>query len=398
MKIAIVLGTRPELIKLAPVIQAFRRRGLSPEVFLTGQHKELLEGVLEIFEVAPVTWLKLDHRQPDLASFTGELLKCLDNEVFAKTQWDAVMVHGDTTTAMTAALGAFYRHLPVAHVEAGLRTFDMQRPFPEELNRQIISRFARWHFCPTPRAQANLIREGVAPGQVIMTGNTVVDALNFVLAKKLPADYATNILPQESPELAQALERYTQKNGESLSLMTLHRRENQHGGLVDLFNQLKTWLVAHPRHHMLYPYHLSPKIKDLAHQHLSGIANLHLIPPLSYRPMIFAMKQCHFALSDSSGLQEELPTLQKPLVILRDVTERPEVLEKGLAKVVGLDPEKVLTEMDNLSRSVTSGRWPSWYHAQKANPFGDGYSSDRIVEQLIHDIGGTKPPPHLLAS
>jgi len=327
-RIGVILGTRPEYLKLAPVIAELRRfrSSVRTEVIFTGQHREMLAGLDELFDLDRHNQLAVNNARPNLPGLTSALVAALDGE-FCRDKYDAVVVQGDTTTAFCAALTAFYHRIPVAHVEAGLRTGNLREPFPEELNRQLVARMARWHFAPTAEAQQNLLREGVADKDIEVTGNTIIDTLHFVRDHKIPADYEANLLPQEAPELAEALALVRARHGKTLALLTIHRREN-HGTKLDaFFRMIRTIALAHPDHHVVYPYHLNPEVRLKAFQFLSEIPNIHLIAPLSYRPFLYLMGRVDFVLSDSGGLQEEFPCFGKPLLVLRDVTERPEVIE-----------------------------------------------------------------------
>ena len=388
-RIAVILGTRPEYLKLAPVIAELRRfRSYAhTQAIFTGQHREMLAGLDELFDLEQHIPLAVNNARPNLPGLTAALIAALDGE-FCRDKFDAIVVQGDTTTAFCAALTAFYHRIPVAHVEAGLRTGNLCEPFPEELNRQLVARMARWHFAPTAEAQQNLLREGVAQQAIEVTGNTIIDTLHFVRDRKIPPDYETDLLREEAPELAEALAVVRARHGKTLALLTIHRREN-HGDKLDaFFRMIRSLAAAHPDHHLVYPYHLNPEVRLKAFQFLSEIPNVHLVAPLSYRPFLYLMGQVDFALSDSGGLQEEFPCFAKPLLVLRDVTERPEVIEAQMGKLVGVEPNVVYPAAVDLIACAEAGRAPSWF-VPGPNPFGDGRASERIVARILRDIGQT---------
>ncbi len=391
LRIAVILGTRPEYLKLAPVVAELAkfRDSVATEMVFTGQHRELLVGLAELFELGPSRQLAVNNQRPNLPGLTSALINALDGE-FWREKYDAVVVQGDTTTAFCAALTAFYHRIPVAHVEAGLRTGNLEEPFPEELNRQLIGRIARWNFVPTAAAHQNLTDERVPEVAIELTGNTIIDTLHFVRERKIPADYEAALLNEEAPELGQALQYFRASHGKSLSLLTIHRREN-HGQKLDaFFGMMRDLAARHPDHHLIYPYHLNPEVKLKAFQFMSEINNIHLIPPLSYRPFLHLMGQVDFAMSDSGGLQEEFPTFGKPLLVLRDVTERPEVVAAHMGKLVGVDPHVVFPAALELIACAQSGARPSWFHFGP-NPFGDGHASERIVARILLDLQRNQP-------
>ncbi len=388
-----VLGTRPEYLKLAPVVLELRRQceSVDTSVILTGQHRELLRGLPELFDLDDCRQLGVANQQPDLASLTASLLKALDAE-FARERPHAVVVQGDTTTAFVAALAAFYRQIPVAHVEAGLRTHQLDQPFPEELNRQLVGRIATWHFPPTREADQQLAAEQVPAAARQITGNTIVDTLQLVLSEKLPADYAARLLPHEAPELAAALATRGAGCRRPLALLTVHRRENQGAQLGDFFRMIRQVAARHPQLDLIYPYHLNPAVRQVALELLADLPGVHLMPPLPYRAMLYLMQHVDFALSDSGGLQEELPSFGKPLLVLRTSTERPEVVAAGMAQLVGLVPAVVQPALEELLASLERGKDPPWFH-RGPNPFGDGKASQRIVARLLSDLIDLPPRP-----
>lgn len=393
LRIAVVLGTRPELLKLAPVVAALQAQPeqVSVKVIFTGQHRELLHGLPELFDLPPHQQLPLRNERPNLAALTAALVQQLD-ESLADDPCDAVVVQGDTTTAFCAALAAFYRRVPVAHVEAGLRTFNRQEPYPEEVNRQLLARLATWHFAPTEAAARHLLAENIDPRSIEVTGNTIVDTLHWVIRERIGVDYSMAALADEAPELAAALRQFRQRRGQTLALLTLHRRENQGARLRGFFAMIRQLAAEHPELHLVYPYHLNPEVREPAQAALGGLDNVHLVAPLSYRPMVYLMSQVAFALSDSGGLQEEFPTFGKPLLVLRDATERPELVEAGLGRLVGVEPAAVRAAVQELLAARRLGASPPWYR-QGDNPFGDGQAAQRIARRLLSDLGRVQRPP-----
>lgn len=360
----VVCGTRPEAIKLAPVVKALQAE---PEVFdcricVTAQHRQMLDQVLTLFALHPDYDLDLMQRDQTLAQLTAQVLMQLD-AVLVKEQPDWVIVQGDTTTAMAAALAAFYRRIKVAHVEAGLRTGDKTQPFPEEINRIFADALADLHFAPTELSQAHLLREGIPAASIIVTGNTVIDALLDVAAR--PYDW-------QSGELAQV------PLDKRLLLVTAHRRENFGTPLDNICQALLEIAARFPDVQLVYPVHLNPNVQRTVNTHLLGVPNITLLPPLEYLPLVQLLKQAYLVLTDSGGLQEEAPGLGKPVLVLREVTERPEGVTAGTVKLVGTDREGIVRETVRLLTE------PAEYErmAQAVNPYGDGQASARIVNSL----------------
>ncbi|MBI4550071.1 MAG: UDP-N-acetylglucosamine 2-epimerase (non-hydrolyzing) [Candidatus Omnitrophica bacterium] len=357
-KILFVFGTRPEALKLAPVISAARKdKRFRAVVCLTAQHRQMVDQVLDIFRIRPD--YDLDIMRPDqtLGDLTQRLFSRL-KKVTEKERPGLVMVQGDTTTAFAVALKSFYQKIPVAHVEAGLRTFDKYRPFPEEINRALITRLADFHFAPTPDAKKNLLREGVSPDRVFVTGNTVVDALNRIRSA--------------------AGRGAKRSGGKKMILVTAHRRESFGPPLEAICRALADLARRNPGIEILYPVHLNPRVQVAVRRILSGVEGVRLLPPLSYRDMIAAMERCYFILTDSGGIQEEAPSFGKPVLVLREVSERPEGIRLGVARLVGTDPRKILREAERLLRD------PRAYASmvRKRNPYGDGKASERILDHL----------------
>lgn len=349
---------------MAPVVQALQRHPVefTSIVCVTAQHRQMLDQVLALFALQPDYDLDLMQRDQTLAQLTANVLTQLD-AVLIKEQPDWVIVQGDTTTAMAAALAAFYRHIKVGHVEAGLRTGDKSQPFPEEINRLFADTVADLHFAPTEQAQAHLLREGIPAASIIVTGNTVIDALLDVAAR--PYDW-------HAGELAQV------PQDKRLILVTAHRRENFGAPLDNICQALLEIAARFPDVQLVYPVHLNPNVQRAVQTHLQGMSNITLLPPLEYLPLVQLLKQSTLVLTDSGGLQEEAPGLGKPVLVLREVTERPEGVTAGTVKLVGTDRERIVRETVRLLTE------PAEYArmAQAVNPYGDGQASARIVESL----------------
>lgn len=359
IKILCVVGTRPEAIKMAPVILALKKEPWAcVRVLATAQHRHMLDQVLNFFGIEPD--LDLDIMRPNqaLTTLTARLLLDLDDILHAERP-NAVLVQGDTTTVMATALACFYHHIPIGHVEAGLRTWDLQNPFPEEANRVIAGKLARWHFVPTNGSRQNLLREGVLDSQILVTGNTVIDALLTTAAK----DLDPGIHLDESKRLV---------------LITSHRRENFGEPFRNICEALRTLAKNNPDVQFLYPVHPNPNIKDVAHDMLSDLQNFVLCEPLDYAPFVAVMKRAYLILTDSGGVQEEAPALGKPVLVLRDETERPEALEQGVVKLVGPNYEAIVTEVQRLLDDETAYS----AMARGISPYGDGHAAERIVKTL----------------
>lgn len=363
-KIVTILGTRPEVIKMAPVI---REIGLRPSIFehtvvATAQHRQMLDQVLEVFGIKPDIDLGLMQQNQDLAEFASKSLLSLSN-LFSELKPNAVLVQGDTTTVMTAALAAFYNGVPVGHVEAGLRSFDRRQPFPEEINRRVAGCLASMHFAPTSRARLNLLREGVPEETIFVTGNTIVDALESISLGASFDDHRLAVLDQ---------------SGNRLLLVTAHRRENHGAPLRSICKALKTLTSSFADLEVVYPVHLNPNVAAVVREELVDTDRIHLLDPVSYPDMLRLMKRCYLILTDSGGVQEEAPSFRKPVLVLREVTERPELVEANAGIVVGTEARSIvdaaahlLTDLDEYARMSAA-----------ENPFGDGHAAERIVDIL----------------
>ena len=366
VRILTVFGTRPEAIKLAPLIDELRRReGIVSKVCVTAQHREMLDQVLDAFEITPDYDLNLMRKDQSLSCLAAAALRQL-SPVLEMEQPDWVVVQGDTTTAAVAALGAFYQRAHVAHVEAGLRSHDKWRPFPEEINRRVAGVIADIHFAPTQESKQNLLREGVLESAVMVTGNTIIDALHKI--QSLPWD------PEVLGENAQVL----RLPGVRLVLITAHRRENFGQPIIQICGALRTLAERYPDIRFIYPVHRNPNIWDPVHRLLGEVPNISLIPPVDYLSLVHLMKRSCVVLTDSGGIQEEAPALGIPALVFREVTERPEGVTSGNVKLVGSDPQRIVTETARLLDD------PCEYQrmARAVNPYGDGHAAERIATAL----------------
>ena len=358
-KILCVVGTRPEAIKMAPVILHLQTEAWAEvRVLATAQHRHMLDQVLNFFGIEPDIDLNIMRPNQALTTLTARLLLEFDDVLQAEKP-DVVLAQGDTTTVMTVALACFYHRIPFGHVEAGLRTWDMQNPFPEEANRVIAGRLARWHFAPTENSRQNLLREGVSDADIVVTGNTVIDALLMTASKEV--------------ELGIALD-----DTKRLVLVTSHRRENFGEPFRNICRALRTLAEQNADIQILYPVHLNPNVKDVAHEMLGDCGNIILCEPLDYAPFIAAMKKAYLIISDSGGVQEEAPALGKPVLVLREETERPEAVEMGVVKLVGPNYQRIVAEAQRLLDDSSA-------YAEMArgiSPYGDGKAAGRIVNVL----------------
>ena len=369
IRVLSIFGTRPEAIKMAPVVKSLEQNpAIESRICVTAQHREMLDQVLELFNLHPD--IDLDIMKPDqsLAALTADLFTHLD-PVLLEEKPDWVLVQGDTTTVMAASLSAFYRGIRVGHVEAGLRTGDKFHPFPEEINRQITSVVADLHFAPTDFARANLLREGIPDGRIRVTGNTVIDALNYIIAKPTP------------PQVEQWLQKWgIGKEDRRLVLVTAHRRENFGAPIRQICQALRVLSEHFGREvQFVYPVHLNPNIQIPVHELLADLENVHLVDPLDYLSLIHLMRSATVVLTDSGGIQEEAAGLGKPTLVLREVTERPEGLQAGVLRLVGSDPQKIIDETTRLLEDEAAYA----RMAQATNIFGDGKAAARIVDALV---------------
>ncbi len=363
-RVLFIFGTRPEAIKLCPVIREMRKApGIEVCVCVTAQHRTMLDQVLECFGVVPDYDLDLMTPNQTLAQITARVLGALD-PIFAGKHFDMAVVQGDTTTTMAGALAAFYRRVPVAHVEAGLRTGDLARPFPEELNRLVTGRLAALHFAPTEWARANLLAEGVAPERIIVTGNSGIDAVLFVAC----ALGQGRLRGPEWPWL---------DDSKKLIAVTAHRRESFGEGIERICDALAA-LAQRPDVQVVYPVHRNPNVLDPVTKRLDGRPNIVLIEPLEYVSFVGLMRRAHLLITDSGGIQEEGPSLGKPVLVMRETTERPEAVEAGTVKLVGTDPRRIVAEAARLLEDEAAYRRMARVH----NPYGDGHASERIVEAI----------------
>ncbi|NND39188.1 MAG: UDP-N-acetylglucosamine 2-epimerase (non-hydrolyzing) [Pseudomonadales bacterium] len=368
-----VFGTRPEAIKMAPVVRALADDArINAKVCVTAQHRQMLDQVLELFAIKPDYDLDIMRANQDLFDLTARILTGM-RDVLATAKPDLVLVHGDTTSCFAVGLAAFYSGIPLGHVEAGLRTGDMRAPFPEEANRSLVARLCDWHFAPTALSQSNLVAEAVDLQKIVVTGNTVIDALLWVRGQL--ANYSSEVWQQALGE--RAYQRLT-ADDRKLVLITGHRRENFGQGFVDLCNAIKTLAQAHPDWEFVYPVHLNPNVQKPVFDILSGLENVSLIEPLDYLPFTWLMNRASIILTDSGGIQEEAPSLGKPVLVMRDVTERPEAVEAGTVRLVGTNPQAIVANVEEVMLNSAVYSRMSEAH----NPYGDGLAAGRIVEAI----------------
>ena len=381
-RILLVFGTRPEAIKMAPLVREFQKH---PEAFetivcVTGQHREMLDQVLRIFGIQPDYDLNIMRQGQDLYDVTARVLLGM-RDVLREARPDVVLVHGDTTTSAAAALAAFYRRIPVGHVEAGLRTHDIYSPWPEEMNRQLTGRIATYHFAPTPLSKRNLTEEGVSPDRIVVTGNTVIDALRQVVSR-IKADASLDA-ELERTLRAGGYDVGRLRDGRRLVLITGHRRENFGEGFIHMCTAIKDLTRRYPEVDFVYPMHLNPNVRRPIHEvfgdDLSGLGNMFFIEPLEYLSFVYLMEKSAIVLTDSGGIQEEAPGLGKPVLVMRDTTERPEALDAGTVRLVGTDYDKITREVSTLLDDASAYERMS----QAVNPYGDGLACGRIVQTFL---------------
>ena len=370
IKNLIVFGTRPEAIKMAPLVKEFQKNDefFDTKVCITAQHREMLDQVLDFFEITPDFDLDLMKPNQNLHGLTADILTNL-KPVLESFKPDYVFVHGDTTTTMASSLAAFYSGCKICHVEAGLRTFDMQSPFPEEMNRSVTGVVSNLHFAPTKISKNNLIAENKSEEDIIITGNTVIDALSYSVEKVNTPTFQD----QEVEQLKTVLD-----ENKKLILVTGHRRENHGDGFVRICEALKEIALNNPKAQIIYPVHLNPNVQGPVYKLLSEIDNIQLIAPLSYTSFVWLMDKSYLIITDSGGVQEEAPSLGKPVLVMRDTTERPEAVEAGTVTLVGINKEKIVSETNKLLNDNNAYIAMSKLH----NPYGDGKACSRIVEHI----------------
>lgn len=375
MKVLSVFGTRPEAIKMAPLVKALEANDFfESKVAVTAQHREMLDQVLELFDITPDYDLNLMKPGQDLYDITTKVLLGL-REVLQDFKPDLVLVHGDTATTFAASLAAFYQQIPVGHVEAGLRTGNLYSPWPEEANRLLTGRLAHWHFAPTERNQNALLSEQTPADRIIVTGNTVIDALQLVVEKIANSPEMQNKINSSLKDAGLNIETV----GKRFVLVTGHRRENFGKGFENICFALSELAKANPDTHFIYPVHLNPNVQAPVNRLLGGLDNVHLIKPLAYEPFVFLMQKSYLVLTDSGGVQEEAPGLGKPVLVMRDTTERPEAIEAGTVLLVGTDANVITKEVQRLLDNNELYKKMSLAH----NPYGDGRASKRIIDALL---------------
>ncbi|GAB3289822.1 non-hydrolyzing UDP-N-acetylglucosamine 2-epimerase [Pseudidiomarina andamanensis] len=378
MKVLLAFGTRPEAIKMAPLVKALQANSdFEVIVAVTAQHREMLDQVLSLFEITPNYDLNLMKSGQDLYDITSGVLLGM-REILQKENPDIVLVHGDTATTFAASLGAFYARIPVGHVEAGLRTHNLYSPWPEEANRQLTGRLAKYHFVPTERNRRDLLAEQILDKNIIVTGNTVIDALHWVINKI-----------ENDADLQQSIQNQLTEVGLSVNLqdkkfvlVTGHRRENFGHGIENICEALKQLATTYRDVHFVYPVHLNPNVQKPVRRLLTGLDNVHLIEPLGYEPFVYLMQQCYLVLTDSGGVQEEAPGLGKPVLVMRDTTERPEAVEAGTVKLVGTCIAAIVEEVSELLSNQQAYAVMSRAH----NPYGNGTACRNILVNLQRTI------------
>ncbi len=372
IKVLTIFGTRPEAVKMAPLVKELEKREeINSLVCVTAQHREMLDQVLELFHIKPDFDLNIMQTKQSLTGITTRVLEGLE-EVFEQEKPDIILVHGDTTTTFAGALAAFYKQIRVGHVEAGLRTFDKYFPFPEEMNRKLTGAVADFHFAPTISSKNNLLREGVGEESIFVTGNTVIDAMNYTVEKEY--DFDNEVLNSIDYE------------NKKVIMVTAHRRENWGEGIENICKALKEIVTTHQEVELVYLVHLNPVVKDVVHRLLQGEPRVHLLPPLDTKETHNLMNKCFMVMTDSGGLQEEAPHLGKPVLVLRDVTERPEAVESGTVKLVGTNMEEIIESANMLITSSEEYEKMS----KSINPYGDGKASERIVDAILYSFGYIK--------
>lgn len=380
-KVMLVFGTRPEAIKMAPLVKEFQKNPTDFEtiVCVTGQHREMLDQVLDIFDIKPDYDLNIMKQGQDLYDVTSRVLIGM-RDVLKEARPDVVLVHGDTTTSTAAALAAFYQQIPVGHVEAGLRTHNIYSPWPEEMNRQITGRIAAYDFAPTPLSRKNLLQENIPDERITVTGNTVIDALHIVVNRIKGDASLSRSLKKKLSDAGYDIDRLS--NGKKLVLITGHRRENFGDGFINMCTAIKDLTAKYPNADFVYPMHLNPNVRKPIHEvfgdDLSNFGNMFFIEPLEYLEFVYLMEKSDIVLTDSGGIQEEAPGLGKPVLVMRDTTERPEALDAGTVKLVGTDYNRIVSEVSILLEDASAYEQMS----KAVNPYGDGKACTRIVQTL----------------
>jgi len=378
IKILCVFGTRPEAIKMAPLARLLAEDDrFEAQVCVTAQHRQMLDQVLELFDLTPDYDLNIMRPGQDLTDVTTAILMGLKS-VYEKVKPDLVLVHGDTATCFIATLAAFYQKIPVGHVEAGLRTGNLYSPWPEEANRKLTGTLSTLHFSPTETSKANLIREGVDPAAINVTGNTVIDAL-LQISAKFDSDVQLSSKMRAQFDFLD--------DGKRLVLVTGHRRESFGGGFERICQALVQTAHSHQDVEIVYPVHLNPNVREPVNRLLAGVDNIHLIEPLDYLPFVFLMNRAYLILTDSGGVQEEAPSLGKPVLVMRDTTERPEAVKAGTVRLVGTDIQTINANLDRLLMDESAYRGMSYAH----NPYGDGKACERILNAIIEFKGHSQP-------
>lgn len=380
-KVLIVFGTRPEAIKMAPVVKTFQSdtTNFNTKVCVTAQHREMLDQVLDIFEIITDYDLDIMKAGQDLNDISSRVLLEL-RPILKEFKPNVVLVHGDTTTSSMAALASFYEQIPVGHVEAGLRTHNIYSPFPEEINRQITSRIATYHFAPTELSKQHLLQENINEKSVLVTGNTVIDALYLVLDKIKNNFELKKKLKSQISEFGYSNIDSLESGNRKMILITGHRRENFGDGFIQMCEAMKEIALNHPEFDLVYPVHLNPNVQKPVNEILSGISNVYLIKPLEYLPFIYLMEKSYLVLTDSGGIQEEAPSLGKPVLVMRDTTERPEAIEAGTVFLVGTNKAQIIKKVNQLINNKEVYEKMSKAH----NPYGDGKASQNIYEYLFN--------------
>ena len=372
-KVLTVFGTRPEAIKMAPLVQALNESTeIEARVCVTAQHREMLDQVLDLFEITPEYDLDIMKPGQNLYDVTTNILMGL-KPILEEFKPDVVLVHGDTSTTLSATLAAFYQQIPVGHVEAGLRTGNLNSPWPEEGNRKLTGAITKFHFAPTETSKQNLLNESVSADDILVTGNTVIDALLQVVDKVQNDQDLIDTLKFQFPQLDES---------KKLILVTGHRRESFGGGFARISEALAQIATNHPECQIVYPVHLNPNVREPVNRILANVDNVHLIEPLDYLPFVYLMNRSYLIVTDSGGVQEEAPSLGKPVLVMRDTTERPEAVDAGTVKLVGTDTNKIVEEVERLLADDEAYATMSRAH----NPYGDGKACERIVNRLIETL------------